>query len=70
MESQTIRGVHHYVFDDGMTFNSTMDAAIGKIEVTTRRQGNSDQDNSPSTPGGFSQRDRRNLQNANNAFQF
>ena len=55
---------------DGMTFNSTMDAAIGKIEVTTRRQGNSDQDNSPSTPGGFSQRDRRNLQNANNAFQF
>ena len=26
----------------------------------------SDQDNSPSTPGGFSQRDRRNLQNASN----
>ena len=55
---------------DGMTFNSTMDAAIGKIEVTNRRSGNSDQDNSPSTPGGFSQRDRRNLQSANNAFQF
>ena len=55
---------------DGMTFNSTMDAAIGKIEVTNRRSGNSEQDNSPSTPGGFSQRDRRNLQNANNAFQF
>jgi hypothetical protein len=55
---------------DGMTFNSTMDAAIGKIEVTTRRSGNSNQEDSPSTPGGFSQRDRRNLQNANNAFQF
>ena len=55
---------------DGMTFNSTMDAAIGKIEVTNRRSGNSNQEDSPSTPGGFSQRDRRNLQNANNAFQF
>jgi hypothetical protein len=47
-----------------------MDAAIGKIEVTNRRSGNSNQEDSPSTPGGFSQRDRRNLQNADNAFNF
>ena len=54
---------------DGMTYNSTMDASIGKIEVTNRRQGNS-QDNQSSTPGGFTPQDRRNLQNASNVFQF
>ena len=54
---------------DGMTFNSTMDASIGKIEVTNRRQG-SPQDNQQSTPGGFTRQDRQNLQNAGNAFNF
>jgi len=52
-----------------MTFNSTMDASIGKIEVTNRRQG-SPQDNQQSTPGGFTRQDRQNLQNAGNAFNF
>ena len=55
---------------DGMTFNSTMDASIGKIEVTNRRQGNPNQDNPPSTPGGFTTQDRRNMQSADNAFNF
>ena len=55
---------------DGMTFNSTMDAAIGKIEVTNRRSGNSEPNNTPSTPGGFTRQDRQNLQNAGNAFNF
>ena len=42
---------------------------IGKIEVTGRRQGNqSDAPNTP--PGSFTLQDRKNMQNAGNAFQF
>ena len=51
---------------DGMTYNSTMDASIGKIEVIERNQRDSDNNLPPS--GNFSSRDRKNLQESARAF--